>query len=68
MTAVVSHVRGKLLEAPSSFVAKGDITHNSTQTTMFFYQMFLSDTERAVHMTQRSQMTNDCMEPQSVQH
>lgn len=37
--------------APSSFVVKGDITHNSTLTTMFFYQMFLCDTARAVHIT-----------------
>lgn len=37
--------------APSSFVVKGDITHNSTLTTMFFYQMFLSDTVRTVHIT-----------------
>lgn len=55
MTAVVSHVRGKLSEAPSSFVVKGDVTHNSTQTTMFFYQMFLPHTARVVHMTQSSQ-------------
>ena len=57
MTAVVSHVGGNLWEAPFRYVVKGDITHNSTQTTMFFYQMVLPCTARGVHVTQA--LTND---------
>lgn len=57
---VVSHVRGKLWEAPSSFVVKGDITHNSTRTTMFFYQMSLPHTAVGGSCDRKHlQMTND---------
>lgn len=49
------HNRGRFScncgRAPSSFVVKGDITHNSTPTTMFFCHMFLFDTARKVQLT-----------------
>lgn len=49
------HNRGRFScncgRAPSSFVVKGDITHNSTPTTMFFCHMFLFDSARKVHIT-----------------
>lgn len=54
ITAAVSHVKRNHERGPSSFVVKGDITHNSTATAKFFYQMLLSDAARVIHMTHSS--------------